>query len=623
MKSILYLKSFLLIAGFICISRLTSFAISASQKPFRVAVIIGDQWDDPMSYMVSKTKAADSYSGYGNQPEVSGPTDFYHLMILLKSWAIPFDVIRLDQQFLDRNMFLNVHGEPIYGTILWDVNESEKLLHPDYQIIKEMVENYGIGLIALSDRISQAEIQSLLGIKYIGSWLNRQELKVADPHFLTDGLNSTFKVDDGHWGNMQRQNVEMLDGTTSIVNQGTVPQVTSRVLESGAHIVWIGHDHNYMFYFQDIRTLLRRAITWTIGYNLYKTWEDQLIMILDDPGNAQNAWLEHWHYPALSQKAIEQYLIKPLKEHNAILNVNFVPGFVNEEKRQVEPTWTQKFVDAFGTSQDYISSKNGYDKGIEEGVFEVLCHGLTHMQPDLSSAPGWWGAELDQEKADVGWYREFGDTRRGKEIPAAEQLWRMKTSKQWIIDQFGIIPLAFTVGGGGSSVSYVNNTRRLAGQAGFGWYGWNDGYLGKDMVVIGWEFAGTNEAPRVVSAPPNGHDFGIATNPEKFTSIFDKYPNGNFIGINEFIGYLHANNSGQMTAKAKPGLNIQVNYDAHYCRHFKNHESTYTLEIADWVTDKLGKTPQIKVDGEVISSNQMPNEIKIPAGIGVHHIEIK
>ena len=56
-------------------------------------------------------------------------------------------------------------------------------------------------------------------------------------------------------------------------------------------------------------------------------------MIMDDPGTAQNAWLEHWHFQALSEKIIEQYLIKPLQERNAILNINFVTGFVNDKKQ--------------------------------------------------------------------------------------------------------------------------------------------------------------------------------------------------------------------------------------------------------------------------------------------------
>jgi hypothetical protein len=617
--------AFILILGLLTASGILcdiSGSITSGYKPFRVAVIIGDQWDDPMSYMVTAPNATGDYSGYGDQPGVPGPKDFHHLMIMLKSWAIPFDVIRLDQQYLDRNMFLNATGEPIYGTVIWDVNQSEKLLDPDYSIIQEMVEKYGIGLIALSDRISQPEIQSILGIRNTGTWMSRKPLTVAGNHFITEGLNPTFNIEEGHWGNMNRQEVETQEGIQTVVLQGEHPQVTARELKSGAHVVWIGHDHNYMFYYQDVRTLLRRAITWTIGYNLYKTWDEKIIMILDDPGTAQNVWLEHWRYPALTKEVIDQYLIQPLKEHDAILNINFVPGFVNDQKQQIEPTWRQKFVDAFGTSQDYISAKEGFDLGVEAKVFEVMCHGLTHMQPDLTSAPGWWGSELDRERAEVGWYREFGDTRRGAEIPAAEQMWRMKTSNSWLISQFDVIPLAFTPGGAGSSISYENSTARIAGRAGFGWYGWSDGYLGKDMVIVDWDFSGTPETPLFVSAPPNGHDFGIATDPEKFATIFESHPESKFISINEFIGYLHAANSGQMNLDNSPMISFEINYDPHYCQYFNNHSSTYTIELADWVANEFDKNLEINVDGEIISPGQLAFEIEIPAGIRVHHIDI-
>ncbi len=96
-------------------------------------------------------------------------------------------------------------------------------------------------------------------------------MEVAGKHFLTDGLNSTLLIDDGVSGNMQRQQVETLKGTNTIIEQGGYPQSTYRVLEAGTRVVWIGHDHNFMFRFRDMRTLLRRAITWTIGYNFYKT----------------------------------------------------------------------------------------------------------------------------------------------------------------------------------------------------------------------------------------------------------------------------------------------------------------------------------------------------------------
>ena len=140
-------------------------------------------------------------------------------------------------------------------------------------------------MIAISDRISQTEIQSVLGLKYIGSWeSNSQLIKSKGDHFITRGLSSPFQIDSGIVAHLQRQQVELLDGTTAIVEQGSYPQVTIKENPSGSHLVWIGNDHNCLFYFQDMRTLLRRAITWTIGYNIYKTWDNDIIMIMDDPG---------------------------------------------------------------------------------------------------------------------------------------------------------------------------------------------------------------------------------------------------------------------------------------------------------------------------------------------------
>jgi len=601
-----------------------SFAV----KPFRVLVVIGDQWEDPASYMVSRPATTGEYSGYSTYPEVSGPNDFHQLMILLKSWGIPFDVVRLDQQFLDRHMFIDMDGNPIYGTIIWNVNESDKLLHPDYSIMQEMVKDQGIGLIALSDRISQTEIQSVLGLKYMGSWESNKEMEPAGKHFLTKGLKSPFMVDEvtatdiSYGTHLKRQRVEVLDGTEVLVTQGSYPQATAKTYKSGGHAVWIGNDYNNMFNYQDMRTLLRRSITWTIGYNLYKTWENDIIMIMDDPGGVQNAWLEHWHYPTLTEELIEEHLIRPLVNNNAILNINFVAGFVNEQEKRLEPAWNQNFTDEFGTRQDYISGKRGYDKGVKLGVFEVLCHGLTHMQPDLVSEPGWYGAPLDQEKAEVGWYREFGDTRRHKEIPAAEQLWRMKTAKQWITEQFGVIPLQFCAGGNGASISYYNNTFKLAAKAGFGWCGWTQGYCGTDMVIIGWDFMGTSESPLIVAAPPDAHDFGIVRNPEEFAKIFSQYPQGRFMSINEFIGYIHTRNSG-VWLKDDSKLTLSVDYDPHYCQYFGKQTSAWNLEIADWLEKETGKISAIKVDGKVVSLSSSGMKIPVPPGTGAHKIEVE
>jgi len=623
-------------------------------KTFRVLVVIGDQWKDPMSYLVTKDKNVPfsdeilrpeyekkilstryekgaTYTGYEEQPEVPEPADFFNLMILLKSWAIPYDVVRLDQQFLDRNMFLGPDDKPLYGTIIWDVNKSDHLLHPDYSIVEEMVNHYGIGFVALSDRIWQPEIQSMLGLKYKGSWMSSGKLEVAKDHYLTHELNNPLNHEDGKdalFAHKQRMQVDLNDDVAVLVKQGEYPQVTVRELSSGARVVWIGSDYNVMFAYQEIRTLLRKAITWTIGYALYKTWEDTAIMIIDDPGTAQNVYIESWHYPSLTEEDIEKHLIKPLKEHQAVLNINAVAGFVNEEKRCVEPSWQQEFTDAFGTRHDYRSTKRGIDKGLDQGVFEILCHGLTHMQPDLT---GWWGEDRDGEKAEVGWYREFGDTRRGKEIPAAEQMWRMKTARSWLESQFGVTPLQFCPGGFGFSISYEHSTWRAAARTGFGFLGWEpdikgwNGYLSQDMVIAGWDYFGTQDSPQLVGAPPDAHDFGIVREPEKFAAVFDSYPNSRFISINEFIGHLHASNSGSFTSEKTAGLELNIYYDHHYCRHFEVHPSVWTLELSDWLASRIGDGYKVKVDGRQVNDIYPAAgrfQITIPAGTGSHTIHL-
>jgi hypothetical protein len=474
-------------------------------------------------------------------------------------------------------------------------------------------------LIAISDRISQTEIQAVLGLKYLGSWESNSQLIAKGDHFIARGLSSPFQIDSGTIAHLQRQQVELSDGTTAIVEQGSNPQVTIKETPSGSHLVWIGSDHNWLFYFQDMRTLLRRAITWTIGYNIYKTWDNDIIMIMDDPGGASNTWLEHWHYPVLSEEIIEKYLINPLLKNNAVLNINFVPGFVNEGKRRMEPAWDQSYTDKFGTKQDYISSKKGYDKGVKLGVFEVLCHGLTHMQPDLVSDPGWYGASIDKEKSEVGWYREFGDVRRKKEIPAAEQLWRMKTARDWLTEQFGVTPLQFCPGGLGTSISYFNNTGKLAGEAGYGWYGWQYGYLGNDLAFTGWQFFGTAESPLIIAAPPDAHDFGISREPAEFAKIFYRYPNCRFISINEFIGYLHAGNSGNWDSKSKK-LSFTIGYDQHYCKYFETHDSNWNLEFADWLEKDSGKIRSVTIDKKAAKISN--GKVLIPRGIGEHKIEL-
>jgi hypothetical protein len=610
-------RFFTVIIAVLLLSSATSFA--ADIKPYKIALIIGDQWDDPAGFIVNHTRYTGSHDFASEQ--VPSGRDFSSLVIMLKSWCVPFTIIRLDQEFMDINRFVGPDGKPDVGCIVWDADQTANLLPQQYKVLEDAVNNYGISLIALGDRIKEPAVQNLLGVKYVGAWSHSDDLTHSSDHFIMHGLPSPLDQIDGPAFQKKRVQVTLTDAK-AIVSQGKYPQVTVKNLSSGARAVWIGGDIDRMFAYEAYRTLLRGAITWSIGYSLFKTWENKAWLIMDDPGGAQNAWLEHWRYPTLTEEQIDQRLIKPLKEHNAILIVNVCPGFVNDELQRVEPAFQRKFTDQFGVQQDYPSTLRGLKNGLKAGVFEIQCHGLTHMQPDLFSPPGpWYGAELDQERAEVGWYREFGDTRRNKEIPAAEALWRMKTADKWLENIFAVTALSIRPGGGGVSTSYPNNTVRLSALAGFGWGGGRTGYLGQDIAISGWDFEGTSESPLSVSAPPDGHDKGIAQHPEQFLKVFADYPDVQWMGLNEYVGYTHA----KVFSAAEDSLTLHISYDLHYCMYFKDRPSQWYLLLSDWLAEKF-KTASIAVDDRILIKNADFSElltIEVPAGTGTHSINIR
>ena len=194
----------------------------------------------------------------------------------------------------------------------------------------------------------------------------------------------------------------------------------------------------------------------------------------------------------------------------------------------------------------------------------------------------------------------------------------MNTAKEWIIEQFGVVPLEFCPGGLGTSISYFGNTPKLAGEAGFGWCGWETGYLGKDMVIIGWKFFGTSESPALVQVLPDAHDFGISREPDKFATIFAQYPHGKFISINEFIGYLHSQNKANWSP-VQNKLTITLDYDPHYCQYFEKHSSEWNLEFSDWMIKEMGN-PVIDISGKTVTVAD--RRIEIPNGTGKHIIEV-
>jgi hypothetical protein len=576
---------------------------AAQTKPYRVLLVISKQWKDPRSFLVS------------------GGGEFQTMVTLFKSWGVPFDILRLDQVLMDPNQFTDFEGRPRYGAIIWDA--PDPISPSDEELLADAVEKLHTSLIVLGDRLQPAVIQRLLGIHYKGSWMHSAHPMVTGQSFLLRGLPDDLRTDGPRVVAMQRPQVDLLEAQ-ALASAGGLPQITERDLGDDTRAIWIGGDVEYLLLYQPMRTVLRRSITEAIGYALEKTWTNDIVLTMDDLGNAQNSWLEHWHYPALTEEQIRRYLIEPLKAHHAVLSINTVPGFVDDKQHRIVPSWQQQFTDDFGTKQDYISTKKGLDEGVAEGVFEIESHGWTHMQPDLTSAPGpWWGAPIDQQRAEMGWYREFYDIPRDREIPAAEQKFRMQQSAKWLTAEFGFFPLEFSTGGNGISRSPDNNTFRLAAEAGYGYYG---GYLGKDLAVEGRadstaDLGGTDDVPLLLPAPPDGHDRGVSLDPPGFAKVFDLHPNHNFMGLDEYIGYQHA--GIETPAETAQGVKLLVNYDPHYCRALIAKGSTWDLHLSDWLRAKLNSQAIIvdgKKDGVV---KQELTAISFVAGPQAHTLEIR
>ena len=580
-------------------------AADVSVKPYRVLLVIGDQWKDPTSTLIA------------------GGAEFQDLVTLLKSWSVPFDIARLDRERLSLHQMLDAAGRARYGAILWDADQAGAVMNQDYGVLGRAVRDHRISLIALADRIKEPVIQSLLGLRYKAYHPHSSDLEIFRPHFLTQGLTNPLDAGDAPAAYKGRVQAD-LAGAQVLVRQGDWPQVTIREIDPETRAIWIGGDAGRMFSYQPVRTLLKRALTSAIGYALVKSWTDRVILMMDDLGSAQNAWLEHWRYPALTADQIRGYILAPLKAHDAVLVVNALPGFVDDKSRSIVPSWGGAFIDAFGTRQDYRSTKEGLDEGVRAGLIEIQSHGWTHMLPDLDSPPGpWWGTPLDGERAEVGWYREFFDTRRGVEVPAAVQTLHLRRSIEWLERQFGAAPLAFAAGGNAVSTSFANNTWRLAALAGFGWYG---GYLGEDFAVQGnanatAPFGGSDDVPLILPAPPDGHDRGVSLRPKGFAEVFAAYPKARFIGLDEYIAYIHAS----IRAEAG-GLRLEISDHPRFGRFFRSHPPTWSLHLSDWLRERMAaQSWTLKADGRTFRGEFEPREwtaVEFAAGRPVHRLEI-
>ena len=156
-------------------------------KPNRVLVIIGDQWTDPLSYSIDPFR-------------VKGD-DFLDVVTMLKIWGIPFDILRLDEQRLQINRFLDYAARPAYGCVIWMADPGKLSgMSANYETLQRAVNEYGISMIALFDYIKTDPVATLAGIRYsdvknvkLGG--DGEKLEITGNHFITAGATGVMLPD--------------------------------------------------------------------------------------------------------------------------------------------------------------------------------------------------------------------------------------------------------------------------------------------------------------------------------------------------------------------------------------------------------------------------------------------
>ena len=621
--------------------RIAGGADRAAPKPYRVLVVIGDQWGDPGSYNI------DAQGRHGGRTRES-EKDFRDVITTLKIWGIPFDILRLDQQRLQINRFLNGVAEPNYGCLIWmaDPHRLDRL-SANYQTLRRAVLDYGMSLIALFDHVAAPELAELIGVDYQGLSARPPKstnagLTISGEHFITAGTVGTV-VNPETQRRTRIVRCAAHPGTIVLGTIGDYPQVVVRDVSDETKVVWIGGGRDWFGKSEVMRQLFRRALVYSIGYGLFNdNFENALTFIMDDMGASEHAYSLRWHYPTPSREDIVKYLVEPLAEHGFIMVQNVTPGYANPLTRMVENPWTiETFTDPFGNVQDYGSTKEGLDEGLRRGVFEIQAHrAWTHMTWDLDSPPGpWWDAPIETEMAHGDWYQETYDARRDTPVPSNDMLFLYKVGRDAVERQFGVTPLAVTIRPG---TSLEHDNGRLAAIAGYGVDRWQ--YVGTDYSIL---FSIEQMCPEYITC----HDLDLVerTDSEITSPIGDLRKTAisalraakvvgerridlrardwieankhkRWMGFNEYCAYLHS----RIDIIPDGGLDIQFEYDPHYCRYFAKNPSKWTLQLSERYLKKLGTRGTLSIDGKVEHRSLSERQtITIRPGAGTHSARVQ
>jgi hypothetical protein len=314
---------------------------------------------------------------------IDRPSESQLTAALLKTWGLPFDIMRLDQQALDAYHLLDRDGHPRYGTIIWDAPE---IKGRDIGLIADL-NAQGVSFLILGDSIKAAEVAGLAGLRDISDYKAIGQARFDTGHFITRALVGREKELLANVGFSYTGFKVLTEAAKAIAFRCAAPFLTVREDPGSGRVVWLAQ-----------------------GYAVYAEYERTVILFTNDWGTSDKTYRPYWHYKTPDEEEIRKGLIEPLQKHRAVMDLNVNTGFVDRKPRRVVDPWKQRVVDEIDrkTIQDYTSTKRGLDAGLTAGVFSIGSHGWTHMLPDLESPPGpFWDAPIDGVGS-LDWYNKFG-----------------------------------------------------------------------------------------------------------------------------------------------------------------------------------------------------------------------
>lgn len=174
---------------------------------------------------------------------------------------------------------------------------------------------------------------------------------------------------------------------------------------------------------------------------------------LDDPGCCERTHLKD-HDPGCIAADEWQKLILLLRREDAHVDIAYVPQWVDDgDPRRGSLVYRGSTVENrvpgqhFNSweliysrpgrpgSHDYAGEYRAICRGVREGVFTILSHGLTHLSTNVQA----W-LKADNKYTNMRWYREFREDATGETPARAIYLDRMREGAARIEEAFGVVP---------------------------------------------------------------------------------------------------------------------------------------------------------------------------------------